>query len=170
MNILDIITIVIALGLVVSCLWKGLLKIALRFGALIVSGVVAWLVGPAIGERFFSNLIKEGTFSVEALTGEMLQYVNEAIGVILGMTVSFIVVFIVLRVVVKYLSKLLKKITKTSVIDHLLGGLFGLLAAFVLIILFAKVVNVVAAVTVLVDPSSEIFDMIDSTVFFKYFV
>ena len=170
MNIFDIITLSTALILVAVCAWKGLIKIALKFGALIVSGLIAKLIGPAIGAKFFSNLVKEKAFSLEVLSGEMLKNVNEILGIVLGTVLAFIVLYIILRIVVRYISKLIKKVTKTSLIDHLLGALFGFAAAFVLIVVFAKVVSVVATVTVLVDPSSDILNTIENTIFFKFFI
>ena len=68
------------------------------------------------------------------------------------------------------MSKLVKKVSGISVIDRVLGAVLGIAVAFAFMFIFSELVRSVATVVTYIDPSSSIFDTIEGTTVFKYFL
>ena len=166
MNVFDIITIAVFFVATIVCVWKGFLNILLKLGALVIAVIVAKLFGKAVGEACFSDLIGG---SGGKLDGMLFDKINESLVTIMGTVLVFAAIYILLRIIFFFVSKLLKKAEGLTVLDRILGAVFGLVTAFGLVCVFAVMVRVVATVAVYIDPSSAIFDTVEETVIFKYF-
>ena len=166
MNPLDIITIVAFALAVLVCVWKGFLKILLKFGAFVVSAIVAKFFGSAIGDMWFSDLID---VSSGGMTASVLDKVNESISTVIGTVVVFVIFYIVLRIIFSLVAKLVKKAPGVTTVDRILGAVFGLVMAFGFMFVFSEIVRIYATVVTYFDAGSALFETIENTLIFKYF-
>ena len=167
MHILDIITLVAFLGAMVICVWKGFLKIVLKLGALVFAAIIAKIFGKAVGDLWFSGLIKT---SGEGMTAELLEKLNASIAVVIGTVVAFVIFYIVLRIIFHFVAKLVKKMAGVSTLDRILGAVFGIAMALGFMFVFSEAVRIVATVATYIKPESAMFEIIENTVIFKYFL
>ena len=128
MIVLDILVIAILVLVTVRYARKGISGVLLGIASYIVSAVLAWALGSTVGGWLFEKPI------AKALDGALSEYylTPKSIAGALG----FIVVFIVALIVCKFLSKKFTKLINIPVvgqINHILGGLLGLVLAFLLV-------------------------------------
>ncbi len=166
MSIFDIITIVVFAAAMLICVLKGFLKILLKFGALVIAALLAKIFGSAVGDIWFSDLIKSGS---EGMAASVLSKVNEALATVIGTVIVFVIFYVVLRIIFSLVAKLVKKAAGIGALDRVLGAVFGIVAAFGIMFIFAELVRVSAAVITYVSPDSTLFDTIEDTLVFKYF-
>lgn len=167
MNALDIITLLVFAVAIAICVWKGLLNILLKLGALIIASIAARIFGSSVGDIWFSDIIKN---SGEGMTGEVLGRLNDSLSTVIGTILVFVIFYIVLRIIFYFVSKLVKKALGVSALDRILGAVFGIVVAFGFMFIFSELVRIVATVVTYIDPSSAIFETIENTVVFKYFL
>lgn len=165
MNALDIISLVIIGVFVIIGIWKGFLKLLLRFGALILSGILAKLLGPWLGQKLLPSLLE-----TERLSNEMLSRVNSMIGSVVGTVLVFVVSLLILRLLARIIAKALTKETRVGIFDRLLGAIVGCFAGVAVLSLFAMLVNACMIVVALIYPETGFFDVVENTVIFKYFL
>ncbi|MBE6596140.1 MAG: hypothetical protein E7641_00575 [Ruminococcaceae bacterium] len=166
MNVFDIITISICALSVLICVWKGFLKIALKTGAIAIAAIVAKFVGPMLGEKFIPDIFKaSGKMSASAA-----DKINETIATVVGTVVLFVVLFILLRLISGLIAKAVTKVTHTGKADRIIGGIFGLILAVAVVFLFAEGVKIYAAIATAIKPDYAIFDTLESSLIFKYFL
>ncbi len=166
MIFLDVITAVIFAAAIVVCIWKGFLKILLNLGAFIIAAVIARMFGSSIGGLFFSDLIN---ISSDRFGFLALENINEAIATVIGTVLVFLIFYLVLRIIFAIVSKLVKRADGISAVDRILGAVFGVVMAFGITFVFCELVRITATVVTLIDPNSQIFNVIGDTVIFKYF-
>lgn len=166
MSIFDIITIALFAVSLLVCVWKGFLKILFKFGALVIAAILAKFFGSSVGDIWFSDLIKT---SGEGMTASVLDKVNQSLATVIGTVIVFVIFYIVLRIIFAVVAKIVKKAPAISTMDRILGAVFGLVMAFGLTFVFAEVVRVASTVITYIDPASEIFSNIETSMVFKYF-
>ena len=167
MQILDIVTLAVFVLAMVICVWKGFLKILLKLGALVIASVIAKIFGKSVGGLWFSNIIKT---SGEGMTGEVLEKLNNSISAVIGTVVVFVIFYIVLRIIFHFVSKLVKKMAGVSTVDRILGAVFGIVMALGFMFVFSEIVRIVATVATYINPDSTMFETIENTLIFKYFL
>jgi uncharacterized membrane protein required for colicin V production len=167
MQVLDIITLVVFLAALAVCVWKGFLKILLKLGALVIAAIIAKIFGKAVGDIWFSGLIKT---SGEGMSAELLEKLNASIAVVIGTVVAFVIFYIVLRIIFHFVAKLVKKLAGVSTLDRILGAVFGIVVALGFMFVFSEAVRIVATIATYINPESTMFEVIESTAIFKYFI
>ncbi len=160
---LDIVTLAIAAVFVFIGIFKGFAKMVFRFGALALSVVLARIFGTLLGKALFPEIVKSSS-----IPAQTLENINASIAGVIGTVIVFIVVFIISRLLARFISKSLTKNCVVNLTDRILGGAAGLVFALGAIYLFAFCVNVYASTISLINTSSDIYDVIDSTLIFKY--
>ena len=166
MNPFDIITLVIFALALVICVWKGFLKILLKLGALISAVILAKMFGSAVGDLWFSGLIKG---SDNGMSGAVLDKINESLAIIIGTVIVFVIFYVVLRIIFSVVAKLVKKASGVKVIDRVLGAVIGIVVALGVMFIFTELVRVTATVVTYINPDSAMFATIEDTLVFKYF-
>lgn len=146
----DIVILVMTLTFVGIGIWKGFARTLLRFGAAVVSLIVARLFGGMLGEA----LLPKG---------------NEYLATLLGTFIVFATLYLILRIVIKILSKKINDGFKSRLIDKILGGCLGFLLAIGAVCTLAYAVDLVAALLLLFDSPWDIYDAVESSVIFRYF-
>ena len=167
MNVFDIMTLSVFIVSVVICLWKGFLKTVLKLGAPVLAALGARFFGRPLGELLLPELIEKPPSGMSAATLERL---NGTISSVVGTLLVFIVLFIAFRLLAGLLAKIVKKVTRTSVLDRAAGAVFGLLIGFAVAVVLAEALEIVAAVGTFISPEFSLFEMMEDSMLFKYFI
>ena len=167
MNIFDIIALIVFLVSIVICLWRGFLKTVLKLGAPVLAAICARFLGRPLGGILLPKLIQKPPSSMSADTLERL---NGTISSVVGTIIVFVVLFIAFRLLAGLLAKTVKKITGTSVLDRVLGAVFGLLIGFAAVVLLAETLEIVAMIGTFVYPEFSLLEIMQDSVLFKYFI
>lgn len=164
MSVFDMITLAIIGIFLIIGIWKGFLKLLLRFGAWILAAIIAKSFGGSLGKLLWQNWIQS-----ESLSADVLNIINFTIASVLGTTILFIISFIILRFLVNLIGKAVKNTLHIGLLDRILGALAGLLAGCAVVCLLAIVINILTLIASLVNSDTMIFYEIEDTVIFKYF-
>lgn len=129
MIVLDILVVAILVLVTVRYAIKGLSGVLLGLISYIVSAVLAWALGSTVGgwlfEKPVAKALGEGDLTEHFLTPKSI-----------AGALGFLAVFIVALIVCKFLTKKFTKLIDIPVVgqlNHLLGGLLGLVLAFLLV-------------------------------------
>lgn len=165
----DIAVLVIAGIFVIIGAWRGFLRTVLRIGASVAAVILSRLLGGALGIALFPELIGADSAIGQRLPSTALDNVNRSLAVTIGTLAVFILALIVLRLVVRAIAGIALKDFKSNAVDKLLGAVLGLLIALGAIYVLAFAIDVIAVVITFVAPSSDIYEIIEGSVIFKYF-
>ena len=167
MNIFDIVVLTVFVISVVICFWKGFLKTVLKLGASFLAALGAGIFGRPVGKLLLPELIKK---QPSGMSAGALERLNGAISSIAGTLLVFIVLFVIFKLLAGLLAKIAKKITGTSVLDRTLGAVFGLFIAFASTAVLAVVLQIIAAIGTFIYPDFALFELMEDSVLFKYFI
>lgn len=167
MNVFDIVTLAVFVVSVIICVWRGFLKTVLKLGAPVLAALGARLLGRSLGKLLLPDLIKKPP---SGMSVDSLSRVNETIASIVGTVIVFVVLFIVFRLLAGLIAKIVKKVTKTSVLDRVVGAVFGILIAFAIMIVLAEALEIVATIGTFIYSEISLFEMMEDSVLFKYFI
>ncbi len=168
MNWLDATVLILAAFFLLMGVWKGFLKMILRFGALAASVVTAKIFGSTLGSLILPALIKSDSSIGERLSVDTLQKLNGSIATVVGTLLLFLVLYLLLRLLARAISKAAKKSDGVGAVDRILGAALGLVFALGAIYTLAFGVHLAAMLGSLFD-FSDIYDAVDSSLLFKYF-
>ncbi len=129
MLILDILVIAILVFVTVRYAVKGLSGVVLGIVSYIVSAILAWTLGSTVGGWLFEKPIA-GALEGAELSKHFLT--PKSIAGALGFIAVFIIALIVCKLITKKFTKLID-IPVVGQLNHLLGGLLGLVLAFLLV-------------------------------------
>lgn len=169
MSVFDIVTLAIAGVFVIIGFLKGFLKLVLKFGVAVLAVVTARLFGSGLGRMLFPNLIKSSSSIGARFSTSSLENINASIATVLGTLIVFAVVFIVFKLIAGIVSKAVSNGFKSKLTDKILGMVLGLALAAGIVYAFAFAVDIVAIVISFIHPSTDIYELINDTVIFKYF-
>ena len=165
----DIAVLVIAGIFVIIGIWKGFLRTVLKFGASILAIFLARLFGTTVGNTLFPQIIKGDSALGSRLSSGTLDNINASIAGTIGTAILFVVLFILFRLIASIVSKAVLKALNSGPLDRILGALLGLVLAAGVVYALALAVDIVAVVITFIDPSNEIYDIVNSSLIFKYF-
>ena len=148
MNTFDIIALVIFFAFVLICAWRGLLKIISKWAAFFAAMIIAKMLGAKVGFALFKNI-------------PLAQYI--------GMVLLFVVLYIVCRLLFAQLSKAVNKILHTKTLDHILGGVVGVLGGSSVVFLFSFVLELVLVVISQFGFGDGLLHAFNSSKIFKFF-
>ena len=168
-SILDIITIIITGLFVIIGIWKGFLKTVLKFGAAFFAVIIAKLFGGRVGLMILPEVIKSDSGIGSKLSEATLLNINTSIATIIGTALLFIVLFIILRIIAGIVAKAVVGGLKSKGLDRILGAVLGFVLSVGAMHVVALIVNFVAVIMTFINPSSDIYAVIDRTVFFRFF-
>ena len=167
MNIFDIITLIVFLASVFICIWRGFLKTVIKLGAPVLAALGARFFGRSLGELILPELVKKSPSGMSAST---LELVNSTISSIVGTLIVFVVLFIVFKLLAGIFAKIIKKVTHSSLLDRVTGAIFGLLIGFAVMVALAEALEIVAMVGTFISSDIALFEMMEDSVLFKYFM
>ncbi len=169
MNFFDISVFVIVVLCFIIGVFKGLMRTVLKIGATVFAVVFANLIGPHVGLALFPNIIKSDSALVQNVSEHKLSAINETVAKTIGIVLLFLILFIIFRIIAGFIAKQVKKSDRISLLDRILGGVFGLFIAYGAVSVFAFALHLIAAIITLIVPSSNIYDTIEASAIFKYF-
>lgn len=162
MLILDILIIAIMVLTVISYAKKGLVLVLLSFVSYIASTILAWMFGSLIGDKILPT-VESAIGKVEHI-GKLLPAETIADGL------GFIIVFVVAMIVCGFVAKLFSKkidIPVVAQINHLLGGICGLILA--LLFVNVLVLIIFLPMQLIAIHSESIADLINESHIAKWF-
>lgn len=136
-----LITACVMMGL---CAWRGFFGTLLRFGAWVISVILARFIGVAVSAAFFDASLL-ATFLATGL--------------------SFALLSAVLSIVARIASKALVKVLIGKTVDRILGAALGL----AITVGFACAVAFAIDTAQLLIPALDIRSVVDESIIFKYF-
>ena len=149
-NVLDIATLAIFVLSLIICIWKGFLKIILKFGALAIAVILARFFGSAIGGTFFSKL-------------------DESLATVIGTVIVFVIFYVVLRLIFAVIRKAVTSAQGVGAADRILGAVLGIIIAFSTVFLLAEILRIAVAVASMFDAQPSLLDAIEDTRLFRIF-